>query len=90
MPKVTELGGDGARIQILVLWFWSTRTGLPWPPLLRPEPRPHRLEEQPGGSLPQLCPPTPTASPWRPAPQAAFIDSGFSFRRLKADKEREC
>lgn len=34
--------------------------GLPRPPPLLPEPRPHRLEEQPGGSLPQLCPRTPT------------------------------
>lgn len=51
---------------------------------------PTGIDELRERAFPQHCPRLPQASPWPPALQAAFIDSGFSFRHLKADKEREC
>lgn len=52
---------------------------------------PAGLDEQLGRQpSPSTGPGLPRAWPLRPALQAAFIDSGFSFRHLKADKEREC
>lgn len=47
---------------------------------------PAGLDEQRGSNLPPVLPRDTAVAPALPA---ALIDSGFSFRHLKADKERK-